>query len=115
MSLGKEYRAVIISTSEPTQANGLPLSMTDSICIPQVFNTVVSRARSLVIVVGNPLTLLVKEKCILGNSGGFWKSYLKLCLQNGTLRTDSVSKKSPQVHSVFMDALKGLLHDGHKV
>ncbi len=86
-----------------------------SICIPQVFNTVVSRARSLVIVVGNPLTLLVKEKCILGNSGGFWKSYLKLCLQSGTLNTDYVSKKSPQVYSVFMDALMGLLQDNDMV
>ena len=112
---GKEYRVVIISTSEPTQKDGLPLSMTDSISVPQVFNTVVSRARSLVVAVGNPLTLLVKENRIFGDSGGFWRSYLKLCMDNNTFQSDHMMKKAPHVHSIFIQALKSMLLEHNEV
>ena len=50
--IGKDYRIVILSTSEPTNADGSARDLTKSICDPFVFNTVISRARSLFVCVG---------------------------------------------------------------
>ena len=59
---GHEFDAVFISTSEPTVMldGGLvsPSDPTKSISDRFVFNTVITRSRSLVVAVGNPFLLL---------------------------------------------------------
>ena len=85
---GNEYQALFLSTTEPTNKDGSTLNPTKSICDPFVFNTVISRARSVVVSVGNPFTLLRKETHMVkkyGDKAKCWSSYLRLCLEKGTL------------------------------
>lgn len=84
---GREFRAVFLSTSESTDKDGATHNPTKSICDPYVFNTVITRAQSLVVAVGNPLMLLRMEKHMVqkyGEKGKCWSNYLKVCLDNHT-------------------------------
>ena len=59
---------------------------TKSPCDPYVFNTVLTRAKSLVVVVGCPSALLGIEKHmvqIYGEKGKCWSTYMKKCLEKG--------------------------------
>ena len=110
--IGAEYRVIIVGTTEPTLADGTPLNLIESICMPHMLNTVISRARSRVVVVGNPFELLVKEKLLSGdgsNYQGFWSHYLCLCINNNTFNTSHVQTQSPAALKVCLEALKGLL------
>ena len=85
---GNEYQALFLSTSEPTNKDGSTRNRTKSICDPFVFNTVVSRARSVVVSAGNPFTLLRKESHTVkkyGDRAKCWSNYLKLCIENETI------------------------------
>ena len=55
---GEEFSAVFLSTSEPTDDHGAPADRFKTICNEYVFNTVVTRAQSLIFVAGNPFLLL---------------------------------------------------------
>ena len=82
---------MILSTSEPTNADGSARDLTKSICSPFVFNTVISRARSLIVCVGNPYVLLRKEKHVVrqyGEKARCWSNFLKLCFENDTFTAE---------------------------
>ena len=77
-----------MSTSEPIKEDGETCNPTKSVCDRYVFNTVITRARCLVVSVGNPFILLETEKHMIkkyGETGRCWTEYIKLCLQHGTL------------------------------
>ena len=82
---GTEFEAVFISTSEATNKSYEPLMITRSICDRFVFNTVLTRARSLVVAVGNPFYLLKMEEAMIKRhddlSYSTWKPYIKQCLE----------------------------------
>ena len=85
---GREYRALFLSTFEATHDDGSTRNPTKSIADPYVVNTVVTRARSLVVSVGNPYLLLRMEEhmCIkYGEKGKYWSNYLKRCLDNNSV------------------------------
>ena len=81
--LGCEYEAVFLSTAEPTEADGRSKNHSRSPCAQQVFNTVITRAKSLVVCAGNPLLLMTTEK-FMDNEAFCWKEYIKRCLLNKT-------------------------------
>ena len=86
--LGREFRALFLSTSEPTDKDGATRNPTKSICDRYVFNTAITRAQSLVVAVGNPFMLLRTERHMVqkyGAKGKCWSNYLKLCFEHGTL------------------------------
>ena len=86
--LGQDFRALFISTSEPTKANGETRDSTKSISDPHVFITVITRARSLVVAVGNPFMLLKREEHMVkkyGDRGYCWSLFLKACLDNNSI------------------------------
>ncbi len=66
--LGEEFSAVFLSTSEPTDGHGAPADQFKSICNEYVFNTVVTRAQSLIVVAGNPFFLLPTSRPTAGRS-----------------------------------------------
>ncbi|CAI8034252.1 Probable helicase with zinc finger domain [Geodia barretti] len=85
---GQEFRALFISTSEPTTPDGETRDATKSISDPAVFITAITRARSLVVAVGNPFMLLRREEHMVkkyGDRGHCWSHFLKACIDNGTL------------------------------
>lgn len=77
-----------MSTIEPVDAEGNTTNPTKSPCDPYIFNTVLTRSKSLVVVVGSPLALLGIEEHMVklyGPKARCWSSYLKLCLEKDTL------------------------------
>ena len=55
-----------------------------SLCNPQVFNTAISRAKSLVVAIGNPFMLLKIEE-VMGSRRRCWREYLRLCLKHNAV------------------------------
>ena len=71
-------------------------------CDPFVFNTVITRTKSLVVSVGNPFTLLKMER---GMPKKCWSEYLKLCCIHQSL----VTSESVQNVDMKLDMLKEAL------
>ena len=81
---GQEYRALFLSTVEPTDENGKSLNPTKTPCDIYVFNTVLTRAQSLVVCVGNPFLLLKMERH-MRYPQKCWAEYLNRCLEHNTI------------------------------
>ena len=83
LSPGEEFSAVFLSTTEPTDEHGDPYDPVRSISNELVFNTIMTRARSLIYCVGNPFIL-----CELGDKYkvNCWSAYLQRCVQCETLQ-----------------------------
>ena len=87
LPIGREYHSLYISTSEPTWEDGNTRNPTKSICDPFVFNTAITRAKSLVVSFGNPYLLLATEKHMVqkyGSVGKCWSTYIMECLMRGS-------------------------------
>jgi serine/threonine protein kinase len=85
---GREYRILFLSTYEATDEDGSTRNPTKSIADPYVVNTVVTRARSLVVSVGNPYMLLNMEKHMCkkyGEKAKYWSNYIKRCLEHDSV------------------------------
>lgn len=79
---------MFLSTTEPTDDDGNTRNPTKSPCDRYVFNTVLTRAKSLVVVVGSPWILLSIERHMIdlyGDQGKCWSLYLRSCLEHDTL------------------------------
>ena len=74
---GSEFDAVFLSTHEPTDKKSKPLNTVRSICNEYVFNTVITRSRSLIVVVGNPFHLIKMSSHFSINC---WSELIKRCL-----------------------------------
>ena len=75
---------MFLCTSEPVLEDGSTANPTKSICDKFVFNTVITRAQSLVVAVGNPFRLFaIEEKS--PNGAGCWKEYVTHCIKNHTV------------------------------
>ena len=88
-----------MGTSEPIKDDAETCNPTKSVCDRYIFNTVITRARSLVVSVGNPFLLLKTEKHMIkkyGETGRCWTEYLKSCLQHGTLDVSIEPEKYKQ-------------------
>ena len=76
---------MFLSTTEPTTENGDPSDPVRSLSNEQVFNTIMTRARSLIYCVGNPFALCqIGDKYPAGVN--CWKAYLQRCVQCETLQ-----------------------------
>ena len=76
---------LFLSTFEATHEDGSTRNPTKSIADPYVVNTVVSRARSLVVSVGNPYLLLNMEMHMCrkyGEKGKYWSNFIQRCINH---------------------------------
>ena len=108
LCIGQEFQAVFLSTTEPISEDGNTLNPTKSPCDRYVFNTVLTRAKSLVVVVGSPLVLLNTETHMVklyGDKGRCWSLYLKSCLENGTLIIPSMVEPDLSTSEKFKEEL----------
>ena len=116
---GREFRALFLSTSEPTAPNGSTKNPTKSLCDRYVFNTAITRAQSLVVAAGNPFLLLKVEQHMVeryGKKGKVWSSYLKRCLDHGSfvvhsslkLTQDKVTSVLSKVRQLVLERTKNL-------
>ena len=102
-----------MSTSEPTNPDASSKDPLKSLTDPHVFNTAITRAQSLIVAVGNPFLLLKMEKHMVkryNGKGKCWSSYLKRCLENGTVTVDPSSKLSDASTANCLTKLRQLTH-----
>ncbi len=95
-------------------ATGNTTNPTKSPCDPYVFNTVLTRSKSLVVVVGSPLALLGIEKHMVklyGSEGKCWSHYLRHCLEKNTFIIPSSVQPDKKVREEYMLILKAALSD----
>ena len=102
--IGREYRAIFICTSEPAKQDCSPEEKTKSLCEATVFNTVITRACSLVVACGNPFRILKMEEK-MGNSKHCWMEFLHRCMENRSLL---LSKDLSKQRDLYKDALHKL-------
>lgn len=81
--VGREFEAIFLSTFEPTEVDGMPKNPTKSPCSQYVFNTALTRAKSLVVCAGNPFLLMKMEKH-MKNEVSCWKNYIRRCVVSKT-------------------------------
>lgn len=96
---GTEFEAIFISALECINAAHEPLDATKSICDRYVFNTALTRSRSLVVVVGNPFLLLKVEETLIKKHNDplytTWRSYIRQCLEcNSFSYSKDIAKSS---------------------
>ena len=110
---GAEYSILSLSTTEPVMNDIDNISIDDStksLNNPYVFNTAISRARDCVIASGNPFILLKIEKLMEkeypGNMAKCWSSYLKHCLEKGTVLFDSCLAITDKQKGVCLDLMR---------
>ena len=94
---GQEFQAVFLSTAEPTYPDGMSKNPTKSPCSQYVFNTALTRAKSLFVCVGNPFLLLkIEEK--MNNDQNFWRDYMKRCIIAKTFHVHETGKSIAEVY-----------------
>ena len=90
-SAGREYKAIFVCTSEPVKPGCRSYDPVKSLCDQYVFNTVITRACSLVVAIGNPFRLMkIEEQAQIGYSESCWLPYFYHCLQCQSLTLSSV-------------------------
>ena len=97
---GKEFRALFISTVRTfltchsfDRHQGEPQSLYwEFLSDPKLLNTAITRAMSLVAVVGDPISL-----CTAGDCRGNWRDYIKRCNERGTLHGASYEEIKKKV------------------
>ena len=88
---GREFRAIFICTSEAVDESCATVDPVKSLCDQYVFNTVITRACSLVVAIGNPFRLM-KIETMGGRGDGMtsqrsagemkcWQAFVFRCLQ----------------------------------
>ena len=100
--VGKEFRALFISTvrtSLTCQSFDRHQGESQSpywefLSDPKLLNTAITRAMSLVAVVGDPISL-----CIAGDCRGNWRDYIKRCNERGTLHGASYEEIKKKVEA----------------
>ena len=107
--LGQEFQAVFLSTIEPVNAEGNTTNPTKSPCDPYIFNTILTRSKSLVVVVGSPLALLGIETHmtkLYGKKACCWSRYISICLEKGTFVIPDEVENRNAVKQGFISGLK---------
>ncbi|XP_072270422.1 3'-5' exoribonuclease HELZ2 [Pyxicephalus adspersus] len=89
--LGHEFLVIILSTvrsidSLPTHPPTSSTFSLDFFCDPRVLNTILTRARAQVIVVGDVVGL-----CTFGACSRIWRSYLRECVEAGSASPPDLS------------------------
>ena len=116
--IGREFRAIFISTSEATSKDGESINQTKSMSDRYIFNTAITRSQSLVVVVGNPFLLLKMEKHMLqkyGEGAECWTPYIKQCIECKTFTYSERLRKSLKVYSDFKVLLERIYSESSKI
>lgn len=84
--IGIEYSYLFLSTVEGLDQDGRPFDPLKSFSNPYVFNTAFARACSLVVVAGNPFTLIRAEDTTR-EPKDCWREFIKRCQGNNSFYT----------------------------
>ena len=95
---GQEFDVLILSTVESVYSTGRPFDPLKSFAHPAVFNTAITRARSLIVAVGNPFTLK-KCECAIQGSSRCWNLFISTCEKNETFLSKQPAASSRVVRN----------------
>ena len=70
-----------MSTIESLESSGRPFDILKSFCHPAIFNTAITRSKSLVVAVGNPLVLMMSE-ATMNEPKWCWREFISRCLEH---------------------------------
>ena len=101
-----------MSTTEAVDAQGNTSNPTKSPCDRYVFNTVLTRAKALVVAVGSALALLRIESHMVKQykgAGSCWSLYLKSCLEKNTFIIPPTVTENEKKKELFIAKLSALL------
>ena len=87
---------------------------TKSLCDNYVFNTVLTRSKSLVVVAGSPHALLRTES-LMRKQTSCWKSYIKSCIRNNTFIVPESVEPDDKKRSQFLSNLKTTIFESTNV
>ena len=87
--IGREFQAIFLSTAEPTFEDGRSKNPTKSPCGQYVFNTAITRAKSLVVCAGNPFLLIKIEKLMNNEQPNCWRDFIRRCITTRTFHVPS--------------------------
>ncbi|XP_030634059.1 helicase with zinc finger domain 2 [Chanos chanos] len=84
---GKQFRVIVISTVHTSES----LKLTSPTCLEffndtRVLNTVMTRAKSLLVVIGDAAALCYYGKCSM-----IWRSYIDHCIRNGSAQPEHIT------------------------
>ena len=115
--IGQEFQAIFLSTAEPLDECGRSKNPTKSPCGQHVFNTAITRAKSLIVCAGNPFLLMEVEKKIQKTDTDkfFWKEYLRRCFVTNTFRVQNSLVKDRDIGIVMNELQKLIFTDDTKV
>lgn len=113
--LGKEFRALFMSTTEPVDVNGKTTNPTKSLCDRYVFNTVLTRSKSLVVVVGSPCALLRIEQHMQREQGMCWSLYMQRCIENKSFIIPPSVEPNKSKQCAFLETLTKLCGGAREV
>ena len=114
LTVGLEYRAVFLCTSEPVNKDCTPYDPVKSLCDPRVFNTIITRSQSLVIAVGNPFRLMKIEEQMPEGDKHCWLSYFQRCWERNTLILSDEMNKMHVNHSTSLGRLAEIITNEKK-
>ena len=124
--IGLEFRVVFLSTHEPREYDEseklLPcLDMGGTVVNQRVFNTMITRTKSLFVAVGNPFYLLDAEEklAVAGNQTALcWREFIKTCINNKSIvypETCSPDQRTEMLERVFADPSVAIVHTDKKM
>ena len=82
--VGREFDAIFVCTAQPVNQDYSPFDPVKSMCDPFMFNTIVTRPKSLLVAIGNPFRLRKIEQKT-PTPPACWSEYLYQCWEGGTL------------------------------
>ena len=93
-----------MSTAEPTFEDGRSKNPTKSPCGQYVFNTAITRAKSLIVCAGNPFLLMKIEKHMKNEQPNCWRDFIRRCIITRTFHVPSSTETKR------MESMKESLH-----
>ena len=104
---GQEYSLLFISTVEGLEPSGRPFDVVKSFCHPAVFNTAITRSKSLVVAVGNPIVLMMSE-ATMNEPKWCWREFITRCPNKDTfIIPHALESLSDKTENLFQNLLKG--------
>ena len=94
-----------MSTSEYVNDEGTTNPI-KSPCDRYIFNTLLTRSKSLVVAVGSPLQLLHIESHMKDQQNLCWNLYMRECIKNNTFIVPPVVERSEVVVQQFIESIK---------
>ena len=111
--IGCEFQAIFLSTAEATFKDGRSKNPTKSPCGQYVFNTAITRAKSLVVCAGNPFLLMKIEKHMKNEQSNCWRDYIRRCIITRTFHVPSSTEtKCTEIVKKSIQQLQFLVFSG---